>query len=176
MASSAFHVTTRDRGAMLRRWRAVRGRGEIFARFARARIRVDVTARVLGLGEISTAASHETTQLVGCQTQSESRAKHVVLLRLIASEWDCLPGNAIADRGVLRLVVKSGRGELVKVTYDIFRRLPDGGPIWIEAVQTLEGARARLKYLLEAQPGDYFVYDLVQNKIIEYAEYADSRN
>ena len=64
----------------------------------------------------------------------------------------------------------------MKVTYDIFRRLPDGGPIWIEAVQTLEGAKARLRYLLEAQPGDYFVYDLVQNKIIEYAEYADSRN
>jgi hypothetical protein len=64
----------------------------------------------------------------------------------------------------------------VKVTYDIFRRLPDGGPVWIEAVETLEGARARLRYLLEAQPGDYFVYDLVQNKIIEYAEYADSRN
>lgn len=64
----------------------------------------------------------------------------------------------------------------MKVTYDIFRRLPDGGPIWIEAVQTLEGARARLRYLLETQPGDYFVYDLVQNKIIEYAEYADSRS
>jgi hypothetical protein len=64
----------------------------------------------------------------------------------------------------------------VKVTYDIFRRLPDGGPVWIEAVETLESARARLRYLLEAQPGDYFVYDLVQNKIIEYAEYADSRN
>ena len=63
----------------------------------------------------------------------------------------------------------------MKVTYDIFRRLPDGGPIWIEAVQTLEGARARLRYLLEAQPGDYFVYDLVHNKIVEYAEYADSR-
>ncbi len=64
----------------------------------------------------------------------------------------------------------------MKVTYDIFRRLPDGSPVWIEAVQTLEGARARLRYLLEAQPGDYFVYDLVQNKIIEYAEYADTRN
>lgn len=64
----------------------------------------------------------------------------------------------------------------MKVTYDIFRRLPDGGPVWIEAVLTLEGARARLKDLLETQPGDYFVYDLVQNKIIEYAEYANSRN
>ena len=64
----------------------------------------------------------------------------------------------------------------MKRTYDIFRRLPDGGPVWIEAVQTLEGARARLTLLSEAQPGDYFVYDLIQNKIVEFAEYADNRN
>ena len=64
----------------------------------------------------------------------------------------------------------------MKLTYDIFRRLPDGGPIWIEAVQTLEGARARLALLLEAQPGDYFVYDLVHNKIVEIVEYANSRS
>ncbi len=64
----------------------------------------------------------------------------------------------------------------MKRTYDIFRRLPDGGPVWIEAVQTLEGARARLMSLLEAQPGEYFVYDLVHNKIVEIVEYADSRS
>jgi hypothetical protein len=58
----------------------------------------------------------------------------------------------------------------VKTTYDIFRRLPDGGPIWIEAVQTLEGARARLTSLLAAQPGDYFVYDLFQSKIVEHVD------
>jgi hypothetical protein len=56
----------------------------------------------------------------------------------------------------------------VKPTYDIFRRLPDGGPIWIEAVQSLECARDRLTSLLETQPGDYFVYDLFHNKIVEY--------
>lgn len=64
----------------------------------------------------------------------------------------------------------------MKRTYDIFRRLPDGGPVWIEAVQTLEGARVRLTSLLEVQPGDYFVYDLVHNKIVEVVEYADSRS
>jgi len=63
----------------------------------------------------------------------------------------------------------------LKRTYDIFRRLPDGGPVWIEAVQTLEDARARVTSLLEAQPGDYFVYDLIHNKIVEIFEYADSR-
>jgi hypothetical protein len=37
------------------------------------------------------------------ETQSETRAKHLVLLRLIAVGWDSFPGNTIADRGVLRL-------------------------------------------------------------------------
>jgi hypothetical protein len=52
------------------------------------------------------------------------------------------------------------------MTYDIFRDLPDSGPIWIEAVQGLEDARARLMKLLETRPGDYFVYDPVAAKII----------
>ena len=40
------------------------------------------------------------------QIQGETRAKHLVLLLLIAGGWDCFPGNAIADSQVLRLVVK----------------------------------------------------------------------
>lgn len=64
----------------------------------------------------------------------------------------------------------------MKRTYDIFRRLPDGSPVWIEAVQTVEAARVRLASLLEAQPGDYFIYDLVHNKIVEIVEYVDSRS
>ncbi|HXU19076.1 MAG TPA: hypothetical protein VN788_00680 [Verrucomicrobiae bacterium] len=58
----------------------------------------------------------------------------------------------------------------MKPTYDIFRRLPDGGPIWIEAVQSLQFAKDRLTSLLEAQPGEYFVYDLFQSKIVEYLD------
>jgi hypothetical protein len=57
----------------------------------------------------------------------------------------------------------------VKFAYDIFRRLPDG-PIWIEAVQTLEGAKLRMTSLLQTQPGAYFVYDLSHNKIVESVE------
>lgn len=62
------------------------------------------------------------------------------------------------------------KGAPVKFAYDIFRRLPDGGPIWIEAVQTLEGAKLRLTSLLQTQPGDYFVYDLSHNKIVDSVE------
>jgi len=53
----------------------------------------------------------------------------------------------------------------MKVTYDIFRKLP-GGPIWIEAVQDLEYARLRLAKLVESRPGDYFVYDTSSAKIV----------
>ncbi|HXN73503.1 MAG TPA: hypothetical protein VN861_13230 [Candidatus Acidoferrales bacterium] len=53
----------------------------------------------------------------------------------------------------------------MKVTYDIFRKLP-GGPIWIEAVQDLEHARIRLAKLAETRPGDYFVYDPSSSKIV----------
>ena len=53
----------------------------------------------------------------------------------------------------------------MKVTYDIFRKLP-GGPVWIEAVQGLEHARMRLANLIETRPGDYFVYDASSAKIV----------
>jgi hypothetical protein len=55
------------------------------------------------------------------------------------------------------------------VTYDIFRRLP-GGPMWVEAVQDLEGAKKRLANLIENRPGDYFVFDASSAKIVLVVE------
>jgi hypothetical protein len=55
---------------------------------------------------------------------------------------------------------------VMKLTYDIFRKLPDNGPIWVEAVQDLEHARKRLASLIEIRPGDYVVYDAHSAKII----------
>lgn len=57
----------------------------------------------------------------------------------------------------------------MSLTYDIFRKLPDGASIWIEAVQTLELARARLANLVKTQPGDYIVYDLSRRQIVAHA-------
>jgi hypothetical protein len=57
----------------------------------------------------------------------------------------------------------------VSLTYDIFRKLPDGASIWIEAVQTLELARTRLSNLAKTQPGDYIVYDLSRRQIVARA-------
>jgi hypothetical protein len=54
-------------------------------------------------------------------------------------------------------------------TYDIFRDLAETGPIWIEAVQGLGAAKARLTELSEARPGNYFIYDPLAAKVIASA-------
>jgi hypothetical protein len=54
-------------------------------------------------------------------------------------------------------------------TYDIFRELAETGPIWIEAVQGLDQAKARLTELLEARPGNYFIFDPLAAKVIASA-------
>jgi hypothetical protein len=54
-------------------------------------------------------------------------------------------------------------------SYDIFRDFAESGPIWIEAVHGLENAKARLTTLLEARPGNYFIYDPLAAKVIASA-------
>ena len=53
---------------------------------------------------------------------------------------------------------------------DIFARLPDGSPIWLEAVEGLQNARARVRELSRVAPKDYFIYS-EQNGIIEREEH-----
>ena len=55
----------------------------------------------------------------------------------------------------------------MKATYDIFKKLPSGSPIWIEAVQGLELARIRLDTLMKVDPGNYLLYDLANAKVVE---------
>ena len=59
-----------------------------------------------------------------------------------------------------------GRRTNVKLNYDIFRRLPGNGLIWIEAVEDLELARLRMSSLMESHPSEYFVYDHTCGKTI----------
>jgi hypothetical protein len=55
----------------------------------------------------------------------------------------------------------------LKLTYDIFKELPSGGgPLWVEAVDSIESAEARVATLNETQPGAYFVYDFSRNQRI----------
>jgi hypothetical protein len=62
-----------------------------------------------------------------------------------------------------------GERRTVTLPYDIFRKLPEGESIWIEAVQSLELAQARLATLTKNQPGDYILYDLSRRLIISPA-------
>jgi hypothetical protein len=55
----------------------------------------------------------------------------------------------------------------MKATYDIFKKHPTGSPIWVEAVQGLEFARVRIAKLVQADPGDYLLYDLKNARIVE---------
>jgi hypothetical protein len=51
--------------------------------------------------------------------------------------------------------------------YDIFRKLPDDSPLWVEAVEGLDKVEHRLADLMSSVPGDYLVYDTRSQKFIE---------
>jgi hypothetical protein len=51
--------------------------------------------------------------------------------------------------------------------YDIFRKLPDDTPVWVEAVEGLEKVKQRLIDLMSVTPGNYLVCDLRLQKFIE---------
>lgn len=52
-------------------------------------------------------------------------------------------------------------------TFDIFRTLPDGSPVWIEAVKGAENARKRLIQLQQIAPDKYRVFDSVGNRFVD---------
>ncbi|MGH9732315.1 MAG: hypothetical protein ACRD4A_11480 [Candidatus Acidiferrales bacterium] len=55
-------------------------------------------------------------------------------------------------------------------TYDIFQRLPDGTPIWVEAVQGEEPARQRMAWLAAMSSWEYFLYDAPSNKVMAHSK------
>lgn len=57
----------------------------------------------------------------------------------------------------------------MKRTYDIFKKLPNIGLIWVEAVEGLELARYRVHELVSKQSGEYFLYDLTQMQVVDSA-------
>jgi hypothetical protein len=51
--------------------------------------------------------------------------------------------------------------------FDILRVLNDGSPLWMEAAQTLEEAKARVQQLVATQPGSYVIFSQkTGNKIL----------
>jgi hypothetical protein len=48
---------------------------------------------------------------------------------------------------------------IVSYKLDIFRKLPDGHFLWVNAVEGLEEAKSQLRRLAKLNPGDYMIYD-----------------
>jgi hypothetical protein len=51
--------------------------------------------------------------------------------------------------------------------FDIFLRMPDGKPLWVEAVDGFEKAKVHVHELLQASPGDYFIFDSKTGRILQ---------
>jgi hypothetical protein len=51
--------------------------------------------------------------------------------------------------------------------FDIFKRLPDGQPLWVKAVDGLEEAKVQLARLAAMAPGDYFIYSVRQGRVLQ---------
>jgi hypothetical protein len=51
--------------------------------------------------------------------------------------------------------------------YDIFLRLPDGHPVWVKAVYSLEEAERQLAQMARetTNPADYFIFDSKEGKV-----------
>ena len=55
--------------------------------------------------------------------------------------------------------------------FDIFKKLSDGHPLWVKAVDGLEEARAQLARLAASSRGEYFIYSL-RNGCVVHAKLA----
>jgi hypothetical protein len=57
--------------------------------------------------------------------------------------------------------------------FDIFMRLPDGKPLWIESVEGLQPARQKLSHLASAARAEYFIYSEKTGGVIEESSPSD---
>ena len=51
--------------------------------------------------------------------------------------------------------------------FDIFKKLPDGHPMWVKAVDGLEEAKAQLARLAASSPGEYFIYSVRNGRVVQ---------
>jgi hypothetical protein len=52
-------------------------------------------------------------------------------------------------------------------TFDIFKRLSDGDPLWVVAIEGLERAREQTNRLASIEPGEYFVHSQKKGIVFE---------
>jgi len=51
--------------------------------------------------------------------------------------------------------------------FDIFKKLPDGHPLWVKAVEGIEEARAQLARLAASSTDEYFIYSVHNGCVIQ---------
>lgn len=51
--------------------------------------------------------------------------------------------------------------------FDIFKKLPDGHPLWVKAVDGLEEAKNQLARLAASSPGEYFIYSVRKGCVVQ---------
>jgi hypothetical protein len=68
---------------------------------------------------------------------------------------------------VVSVSSKLRSGEFMDAKLDIFKRLPDGQPLWVKAVDGLEEAKAQLAQLAASAPGDYFIYSVKLGRVLQ---------
>jgi hypothetical protein len=56
--------------------------------------------------------------------------------------------------------------------FDLFLRLPDGQPVWIKAVESMEAARNQLTQMAASAPGEYFIFNTINGQLI--TDYGDN--
>jgi hypothetical protein len=61
--------------------------------------------------------------------------------------------------GLLSAPQLLGKAANVEHKLDIFKRLPDGHPIWVKAVEGLEEAKRQLAQMANDKPGSYFIFN-----------------
>jgi hypothetical protein len=55
---------------------------------------------------------------------------------------------------------------MIGATLDIFRKLPDGQPMWIKAVEGFDEAKREVSELARFSPGDYFIFDTRTGRVV----------
>jgi hypothetical protein len=59
------------------------------------------------------------------------------------------------------------REVLMDAKFDIFKRLPDGDPIWVQAIDGIEQAKEQLARLASSTPGEYFIYNVQGGCVVQ---------
>lgn len=61
----------------------------------------------------------------------------------------------------------------MSLAYDLFERLPDGQPLWVKAVASIDDARATIVSLVASRgraPKDFFVFDVKRGAVVAVPE------